>query len=370
MKRIILLATFNLFCFGVLYSAHAQQRKGQKPSQPKATQAQEKTDSQSRPEEQQEAVRPKQVPEMTIDEKLKFWKGQKVIILPFLEDPKSCYPPGPCSQLRRYNESEGFNEISKVTRAEFYKPYFEHGLRSDAYALKTGAIVAARVRVVDNGFGGGDPRMEWLINLDGSTEKVVARSGPNEIVGFFAELESAKALIGRSLWIRGKPRWDLDPPIEVKNTQRVTVTRAEWKALKFGARYASGSILLCVKTDIGKESCILDDYGYVEPRLQGGYFDPRFQWDPYRNFPYLRDEAFYFEDPHKKFPKWSKQIWELIEDQEIAIGMTEDQARVACGANLSRAGVVLSSPDGSGVIYSCGGRKYLINNGKVIKFVQ
>ncbi len=79
-----------------------------------------------------------------MDEKLKFWKGQKIMILPFREGdpPTTCYPLAPCSQLRRYSESEGFTDMRSVTRAEFYKPYADHGLRSDEYALKTGTILS------------------------------------------------------------------------------------------------------------------------------------------------------------------------------------------------------------------------------------
>ncbi len=96
--------------------------------------------------------------------------------------------------------------------------------------------------------------MEWLIILDGSSEKLVARTGSYDIVGFFAELESAKAYIGRSFWIRGDPVF-LHPgankpgEIKVKNTQRVTVTRAEWPALTLGTGYTGGPIVLCVKPD-------------------------------------------------------------------------------------------------------------------------
>ena len=77
----------------------------------------------------------------------------------------------------------------------------------------------------------------------------------------------------------------------------------------------------------------------------------------------------YSEDPHKLYPRWSKAVWELIEKGEIAIGMTEKMAEVACGEPLSREGSVLSSGDVVSVIYDCHYKKFIVVNGKVARYV-
>jgi len=68
-------------------------------------------------------------------------------------------------------------------------------------------------------------------------------------------------------------------------------------------------------------------------------------------------------------PEWSAATWALIEKGQVAIGMTHEMANVACGENLVEAGAVLSAT-GSATIYQGCSTKFLVDGGKVTKYVE
>jgi hypothetical protein len=45
----------------------------------------------------------------------------------------------------------------------------------------------------------------------------------------------------------------------------------------------------------------------------------------------IMDDLFYYEDPHKLYPHWTKDAWAAIERHEITQGMSEAQATAAMG---------------------------------------
>lgn len=307
--------------------------------------------------------KPTRQPSITLEEKIKLWKGQKVIILPSRDpNPKYFAPRYPAAhvRLRRYSESEKFELTTKQQNIEFFKTYDSLGLPTKEYAGRTGVVLDVQKRDLADYPG----ILEYLVALDGSGEKVVVRNGdPDDPdLGFFAEMELARSYVGQSVW--RKQAWDAlhsyvgqsdSGGVPVKHTQRMTVSRAEWRT----DSNDSPAIVLWFKSDTGQEA----------PKHADCNFDDKFAI----KHRYLcfsdTDDFYYFEDPRAKFPNWPRQIWQLIENQEVAVGMTEDMAKLACAPRMERAGVILSG-DALDIIYRGCNKKFVIAGGKVTKYVE
>jgi hypothetical protein len=298
-----------------------------------------------------------------IQERLSFWKGQKVILLTDTDEP--------VPYVRPVTEGERFSEISAKDQAQLldqYRVSVPSERQPKSHYVETGVVVDARNGDYKDGSGALVGYSEFLVALDGSGEKVVVRQDYS--LGFFAEMEIAKSLIGKSLWKKGYwpeyiENW--------KNTQKLTVSRAEW--YKGKAAWDCSSIYLCFKADQGKDQCLEPCAFFGNER--GGYIDPRFHspGNGYRR-PFLNDSLFFFEDPHKTYSRWPAGIWALIENREVAIGMTEEMVKVACGDDGYRRLGAMISPSNVGTIYEgcigsrSGFQRFLMENGKVTKFVE
>lgn len=69
----------------------------------------------------------------------------------------------------------------------------------------------------------------------------------------------------------------------------------------------------------------------------------------------ILDELFYYEDPHKLFAHWPKDVWAAVERHEITKGMNENQAGAAMG--IGRAPGSSSGDYGNRtLVYSHGGK--------------
>lgn len=236
----------------------------------------------------------------------------------------------------------------------------EHRLPLNKYAGQTGVILEAkRVREVD-----------IVIQLDKTVEKIVAEDDKG--LGFHSELEAAKRLVGRSLWAKSEyntitPTSDpcryfsKDERLPLKKLQKVTVTRVEFGDYE-------QPIIFFARTDDGRE-------GQVYPLHKKTYFDEKFhELKNYSGASYYSEE-FLLDDPRKLHPTWSAAVWKLIENGEVAIGMTEEMVKLACvnsmvGGKLQEDGFVLSlSGSEISTIYKCSGKRFLIEKGKVTKYV-
>lgn len=353
MKRAILFASVIWFCFTFIIGVEAQRAKNQKrpqqkPSQSKPAASQPKSVDKAQPKEAlldelQQQMLKLQTPS-TIDwrERLKGDKGQKVILV-------------------------GRYDYKKWEIAGFVEGFHREGkLSGDAqeielsksYVGKTGIIRDVVEDKEEHKGGGHTITTKYVIVLDGSGERILADTGS---VGFFSEMEVLRNYIGRPVWAKGKIELIkdfvlgmTDDQIEartfsVNNIQKLIVTRAEW-----GNYFCD--VFLCFTTERGQEGCLFPS----SCRFSSVFNERRI---------YL--QHFYVEDPHRKFPDWSKTVWGLIENEEVAIGMTEDMVKLAC-RRLGKFGTVLSltDPSDSGVIYEGCGRKFLIAGGKVTKYVK
>ena len=92
--------------------------------------------------------------------------------------------------------------------------------------------------------------------------------------------------------------------------------------------------------------------------------------------PYVATKAlalhdyFFPVDPKTLYPKWSEDIWTLLQQGQVAIGMNEDMVAAAAGPGLHVVGAQVNEKGESSVILACCGRKFLMRNGKVTGYVQ
>jgi len=210
-------------------------------------------------------------------------------------------------------------------------------------------------------------RPKLVIRLDDDGELVGWCS--DNAIGFLAEMEAANDLVGRQLWTK-KAKYlspDCEPASERKRTRHiepVVVTRVDWSYAREwqpdGLRDAT--IELWLRSAAGTEGCL------ETLSVPGLTFLDRF----YRHTTVGPDDLFYSADPRKSHPTWKPVVWDLLMQGEVAIGMTEEMVAVACGGSLEKArkdGMVLGE-SGIATIYGCGGRRFLLENGRVTKYVE
>jgi hypothetical protein len=277
-------------------------------------------------------------------EKLLFFKGEKVTLLG--TSLPGCPPDSSDRTVLFYRYDD------KERKARF---------SPDKYAGQTGVILEAKL--VERA------TPEIVIQIDNTGEKIVAKD--DQGLGFHSELETAKGWVGRSLWTKGKyikivPA--IDPcshpaeaeQLQLQKFQRVTVTRVEFGHYK-------EPIFVYAKTDNGRE-------GRIDLLSGSPYFDEKFHVAKYsRAVPFSDD--FFSADPRKTYPAWTEAIWKLIEKDEVAIGMNEEMVKMACVGSMVRGklkedGFVLSATSNEiATIYSCSGKRFLMERGKVTRYV-
>jgi len=252
---------------------------------------------------------------MSREEKLATWKGQRVVLLP----------------------------------GQYIGGLFPDGKESDysaslplSYMHKPGTVV--EVRHPSNKEPG------LLIELDESKERVVAKS--DLFVGFEAELQRAKTLVGKTLWTKGQlllHEAGADPTdsnnrryLPVAPAQQVVVSSAGW-----GAHWNPVFLRLTLSDGregdfyFGTRRC-LDDRFHVSSEsgsevCEGG------SW---------RLSASFFEtDPRRTYADWDQGIWRSLEKSVVGVGMSKAMVQVACG-ELQESGVVVVN-NKSNPIYSC-----------------
>lgn len=206
---------------------------------------------------------------------------------------------------------------------------------------------------------------------------------PDEFLGFFGELDHARSLIGKTFW--NKKRITLGSAcnnfekyetaagaIQVPSFSKLTVTRADWGFWTFTGSAIEPSripVILYFKTDSDQEGCIAKKLALVE-RLnieEAPAGAPDYRKKKQDAFASL----FYFQDPREIYSDWDDQIWSVVKEGKVAIGMTLEMAEVACGGALLKEGFVISAQTGqetqTQTAYSCDGNKFLVKDGKVSK---
>lgn len=270
--------------------------------------------------------------EMTNEQKHNAWIGKKVVLLSTQTD-------------------EAFHAEGKPRQV----------LPKAQYIGKTGTVVG----IIKDKEGYMKDWSKLTIELDGSRERIVADDP--DYVGFLEEMEIATKYVRRTFYARGeidllknwKPGMTSEEArgqrISVKNTQPLTAVAVNWGERTY-ARVKP--FIFTFKTADGQEG-VLDE---------GGIFDERFHENKgvFTLSAYLSPGSFYADNPRTLCAGWPAQVWELIEREEVAIGMTVDMVALAC-KRVFRQVVQLSltNPEQSGTIYSACGRKVLIRNDTV-----
>jgi hypothetical protein len=299
-------------------------------------------------------------PHMTRDEKVSGLKGEKVMLL-----------------------SEETSELARGPTTLTYASMcwmgggvdlFKDRTPYTPYAGKTGTITEASLK--PNGV------LELVVTLSEPAGKKLTFC-QTEFLGFFGELDHARSLIGKTFW--NKKRLTLGSAcnnfekyeaaagaIQVVPFSKLTVTRAEWGFRTFTGSAIEPSripVILYFKTESNQEGCVAKKLALVE-RLnieEAPAGAPDYRKKKQDAFASL----FYFQDPREIYSDWSDEIWSVVKEGKVAIGMTLEMAEVACGGALLTEGFVISSETGqetqTQTAYSCGGSKFLVKDGKVSK---
>jgi len=288
-----------------------------------------------------EAPAPEPVKELTLAEKLASWKGEKVTLVGSA--------PAYCPNKPPEDDGPDFYKEGDNDQRE--------GLPGNRYAGRKGSAV-------DTQPGKYDFDSAMIIQLEDG-ERIVSRGDAG--VAFDVELDLARKLVGQAIWANGPQ--SLSRPenlcndrqgqdrVEVRNLQRLSV-----EAAGFGTNQEK--ILLRVRTDDGREA-VLDNWdGEV-------YFDSRFHLTDRAGRPGLLANSYHTTDPRRSNPTWTAAIWRLIENGEVAINMTETQAKMACGSEIEAVGFqITANSDDVSTIYECGKWRFLVEKGKVTKYVD
>jgi hypothetical protein len=271
---------------------------------------------------------------MSRSAKFDTWKGEKVIL------PKDTFTSASEKFYFGGNRS-GYGDY------QWHRPGISKQGVPRSVAGSMGVIVDTRM----------DEKSWWqsevTIQLDGSGERIVLSSVAGDYLGFQAEMATAEGLVGQSWWSKGKnPLESSSETVWINNLDRVTLTRVKWND--------DVTISWYFKIDRG-----------IEGKLGGStvYADSRFHLDDDAAMKFYT-RRFHVRDPRKQFPEWSKATWELIEKGIIAIGMSKTMAEMACGKELTQTGAILSTAGDAAPIFSCGPQKFLVENGKVTKYLE
>ena len=201
-------------------------------------------------------------------------------------------------------------------------------------------------------------RTALTIKIDGSGDQLVlCHERP---LGFESELAIAKTLVGKPLWTVGRRSLiGVDGASSVvPNTGHLVVVSAEWGD-------DANPIRLRFRTDEG-----------VEGTLEGGGSERGFD-DRYHPSTavvirmccaYL--DRFYREDPRNTYPTWTSATWNAITRGDVAAGMTEPQAHMACGRGFRPEGV---TSEGGRVVRCDAGdffKKFVVQGGKVTRLLD
>jgi hypothetical protein len=243
------------------------------------------------------------------------WQGKRVIFL-----------PQPLS-LRTF----GYQSFKGGT-GQFGQPTYEEA------AGKIGTVVAVEPgqypKVVIE-MEGGHRRYEGTVYLEDL-----------EGIAFLEEIDAARReLIGKTLWILSSAITTYDEAsgkfgsVKVKKFSPVTVTDVVvgW--------YNHEPIRLILKSENGDE-------GFQDVDISGTNVSKQL-----RDLSHI-DKSFSRADPKKAHP-WPKAIWDAIQNEKVAIGMTEEQVRMSWGVPKSISQTVTAAGKSEQWVYGTGAYVYV-----------
>jgi hypothetical protein len=211
-----------------------------------------------------------------------------------------------------------------------------------------------------------NPRL--LVKLDGSDQSLEALPS-YEGLGFSSALARAQTFVGRRLWttgaqsfatskaevddyLSGKPRG-----LSLKPATPLTIRAVEWGTVNvpivFRVETGDGRMgLWPIDTSRPLDTACLFSYGAQSAR----------PWNP-------ETDGYLAQDPRVTFASWGQAAWKLIENGEVAVGMSQPMLTVVCGQSLERVGSILSG-GASEEVWQCSSRtrRFVMRDGKVLRF--
>ena len=240
-----------------------------------------------------------------LDYRVKEWMGEKFI---FLEQPK------------KFQQFGYELKLDKISSIRSYNPELETEIKNLRYDKFVGKIVRV-IEIEDDSLRYGDYTVTF--NVEELNIKIYARTYKGRIndMAFFDDLSKAKERwLGKIIYSKGRS---------------IRTYSAELD--KYGE----------VKVKIGDPLKVMDIWwglGTISPfplrviietnRQEKGYMTVAFSWTNIysdwwtENRPW--EDRFFEFNPKEKY-NWSSEIWELINNGEIRIGMNKEQARLSWG---------------------------------------
>ncbi len=291
---------------------------------------------------------------MSNSEKIQTWKGEKVIL------PKD---PDTSASEKFYFGRDDYPGYGDHRSHQWHRPgNLEEGIPRSVGG-STGVIVEVVVK---------DPLGPWgdevTIQLDGSGERIVLASVAGVDLGFQAEMATAQGLVGQSWFSKGKNLLltSSGERVWINNLERLTLSRVDWNYAPERMTPEHMTISWYFKNDRGVEGKLDGERVYADSRFHTSFNAKSFD----EAAAHLYTRRFHTRDPRAEFAGWSKATWELIDKGVIAIGMSTTMAALACGEELEEAGAILSTAGAVAPILSCGRQRFLVENGKVTKYVE
>lgn len=215
-----------------------------------------------------------------------------------------------------------------------------------AYDRKTGVVVEVRP-----GRTRSDARA--IVALDGSEERVALSE---RFIGFASEMASLEAVIGRSVWTRGR--------LDIRRGAGKFQKLLPLSALKpIRAAWSAGFDILelTVTAEDGGEGSV--GFGWsrcVQRRLHPSAVC-KADWS---------SDDFFLEDPRAAHKDWSPATWEALAKGRLLPGMTEEQVRVVCGTEMREIGAEIDASGRAVTVFRCTAYdmwKVYFESGKAIK---
>jgi len=134
-------------------------------------------------------------------------------------------------------------------------------------------------------------------------------------VAFVSELEGALKYIGNTIWYKGNEgsfRYVgySSVPTGIENLEQLVVMNITYGFIE------SRPLCFCLQKEDGSQ---------IEWHGSDSGINNRTESIP------LFSEEFFFEDPEQLYPDWSEEIWQLIRQSKIKLGMTRDMLLLSWG---------------------------------------
>ena len=238
---------------------------------------------------------------------------------------------------------------------DFWSGVMEHGMKQYLpYEKYVGRI--AKVLTVNKGQSD-----DWNLTLQmvDDNQVIEARSLINDTLSDVAPLMDIED--ARTKW-QGKPLWYKSTIISTYNAEK-----DEFKVIEL-KKYSQVRVVDIVAGWRSEEPVrFILRAPSGEEGFEDVYWSGTNVYDRQKSYSKSFEESFFAQDPRKIY-KWSKKIWSAIEDEEVFLGMTIEQARLSWGKPMQINRTISHSRKHEQWVY--GGRRYLYFENGLLTAIQ